>query len=260
MLKLLIFMGLFLFVGCGTEEIVDDEPLEVTVHFAIEDGLGSDEWQDFITITIDTEYTVTAIEMNSVTPLANNLRRDIAQIESFEDAFGYNFYEQASNLEESLIGIASNELAQAIQNAYVDFDTAEFANLTQRALAYGPVERGQYLDGAYHSIQSADEREDDLQYFVNFYIINGYIVAVHFNALDHEGRLKVDVNDTGVWRHQAQLLEQALISIQDPMEFSFDDAGYTTNIPGVDFEIESFVSLVIQALAVGPIVDREVEE
>jgi len=257
MLKLILFFSVLpLLVGCNSEEeVIIDESLPVTVHFAIEDSIGDDEWQDFITVTINSENIVTDVVLNSVTPLANNLRRDIAQLAGFEDAFGYNFYEQATSLERSLIGISSNDLADALLDAYddgtVDFVTKKFADLADRALNTEPVVRGSYIDGAYHSIKTIDEDEDDykLQYFVNFFVLNGNIAAVHFNAFYF--RDDIDVNE---WRQQAQILEKALISIQDPKEFTFDDDGFTTDIPGVYIEIKPFVSLVIQALADGPVV------
>jgi len=264
MLKLiLIFASLLLFVGCEGEEYISIESLTVTVHFAIEDSIGDDEWQDFITIAVNSENVVTEVELNSVTPLANNSRRNVAQLEGFEDVFEYNFYDQASSLESSLIGISGDELADALRSAYhddlVNFDTATFADLANHALASEPVEKGPYLDGTYYGIEAADA--NGLEYFVNLFVINGDIVAVHFNAVNHEGLLKYDQligttadHDIAAWRYQAQLLEQALIQVQDPLGFSFDENGFTTDIPGVYMEIESFVSLVTQALSEGPVI------
>lgn len=279
MLKIIIIMSLFLVVGCDrasesmeeSEEYVNID-LPVTVHFAIEDSLGDDEWQDFIMITINSDNIVTDVELNSITPLANNLRRYIAQLEGFEEAFGYNFYEQATTLERTLIGYSGEELVTALREAYdnelVDFDSTTFANLADIALRSEPVERGSYIDGAYHSTKTADEDEtedeEELQYFVNLFIINGKIVAVHYNAFNNEGLLKYDqlagsTTDIDVteWRYQAQLLEQALIDSQDPEDFGFDEEGFTTDIPGVYIEIETFVSLVVQALTAGPAVAVE---
>jgi len=279
MLKIILIMSLFLVVGCDRlRDSVDEAEeytnidLPVTIHFAIEDSLDAGEWQDFITITINSENIVTDVELNSVSPMANNLRRDIAQLEGFEEAFGYNFYDQATTLEHSLIGSSTEELITGLQNADTDelifFDTTTFANLADIALRSAPVERGPYIDGAYHSIKTTDENEvegvNELQYFVNLFIINGDIVAVHFNALNHEGLLKYDQHIgaapdfyTTEWRYQAQLLEQALIDSQDPEDFTFDEDGFTTDIPGVYIEIEPFISLVVKALTDGPVIEME---
>lgn len=261
---MLFFTTLFILVGCGDDEVVIDETLPVTTYFAIEDELGNNEWQYFITITINSEHVVTHVELNGITQLANRSRREVAQLDDYEDVFGYNFYEQVSSLEQSLIGTLRDDLADAIRDAYhdgiVDFDTTTFADLVHRALSTGalPLERGPYIDGTYHGIDVVDE--DGLQYFVNLFVINGDIVAVHFNALSGDG-LKYNpftattVDDEIIaWRTQARLLEQALIQLQDPMAFTFSEDGFTSDIPGVDIEIESFVSLVTQALAAGPVV------
>ena len=261
---MLIFTSLFILTGCENDEVVIDETLPVTTYFAIADRLDDNEWQDFITITVNSEDVITHVELNGVSQLANRSRREVAQLDDYEDVFGYNFYEQASSLEHSLIGTSRDDLADTIRDAYanerVDFDTTTFANLTLRALSSGalPLESGPYLDGTYRGIDVVNE--EGFAYFVNLFVINGDIVAAHFNAISDDG-LKYDqfadttVDDEVVaWRHQARLLEQALIRSQDPMAFTFCEAGFTADIPGVDMEIESFVSLVTQALAAGPVV------
>ena len=262
---MLILLSLFVFVGCDNGEVEIDETLPVAVHFAIEDGLAGNEWQNFIMITVNSDDIVTALELNGIPQLANMLRSEVAQLDDYADVFGYNFYEQADYLERHLIGTSSDELVEIIRDAYdnnlVDFDTTAFADLASRALASPPVEKGPYIDGTYRGMDVINE--DGLQYFVNLFVINGDIVAVHYNAINHndDGFLKyaplfaltVDHEVTN-WRDQAQLLEQALIRFQDPMGFTFDDDGFSTDIPGVDFEIESFVSLVTKALAAGPII------
>jgi major membrane immunogen (membrane-anchored lipoprotein) len=262
---MLIFMSLFALVGCRNDEVVIDETLPVVNHFAIEEGIDEDGWKNYITITVNSDDVVTDVQLNAVARLANTTRRELARLDQYEDVFGYNFYEQVSFLENSLVGISSGELADAIRDAYsdnlVDFDTTTFAELALRAV---PVERGSYIDGTYHSINVADEA--GLQYFVNLFVIHGNIVAVHFNAMTPEGVLlynhfmstTVD-HEIVAWRNQIQLLEEALIQLQDPFVFTFDENGFTTDIPGLDIEIESFVSLVIQALTEGP-VNIEMEE
>lgn len=259
---MLIFMSLFLITGCRGDDVSIDETLPVMVYFATEVGLGGDEWQSFIIITVNSDNVVTDVELNGVTQLANNSRREVAQLDDYEDLFGYNFYELASSLERSLIGLFRNELADAIRDAFdheiVDFDTTTFADLASIALASAPVERGGYIDGFYRGIDPQDE--EGFQYFVNLFVMNGKIVAVHFNALNNEGHFIYDpfvatTVDSEIieWRHQAELLEQALIELQDPMALTFDEDGLPTDIPHVYIEIDSFVALVTQALAKGPL-------
>ena len=255
---ILIFVCLFTVVGCGDNDVVIDETLPVTTYFAIESNLADGEWQDFISISVNSENIVTNIELNGVSQLASRSRREIAQLDDYEEVFGYNFYEQADLLERYLIGTYRDGLANGIRAAYdtgrVDFDTQTFADLAVLALASSPIEQGPYIDGTYRSTSDIDD--DGLQYFVNLFVLNGDIVAVHFNATSNNG-LKYEPfstttdDETNAWRHQAALLEQSLIELQDPMAFTFCENGFTTDIPGVTIEIESFVSLTTQALAAG---------
>lgn len=265
---MLIFMFLFIIIGCENNEIMTDEALATTIHFAIDDSFNDDNWKDFITITVNSNNLIVDVELNSVIQLANASRREIAQLNNYEEAFGYNFYEQATKIENSFVGIPSDELAHAILDAYhndiVDFDTTTFARLANLALASEPVERGMYIDGTYRSIGNVDE--DGFQKFVNLFVINGNIIAVHFNGINSEGFLKYDQfiattidHEIIEWRNQAQILEQTLVELQDPMAFTFNEDGLTTEIPYLNVEIESFVSLVTNALAAGP-VTLEIEE
>jgi len=260
---MLAFLALFLFAGCANDEVevAIDETLPVTVYFAIEDQFCANEWLSFITITINSDDIVTDVTLDGVTRFANHSRREFAQLDGFENILEYNFYEQATSLEATLVGIFRSELVDTIQDAYengiVDFDTTTFANLASRALTGSStlLERGPYIDGSYRSISHINE--DGLQYFVNLFIINGNIVAIHFNAIIGDELKYNPFNDTTVseeiiaWRSQIQLLEQALLSLQDPTAFTFCEDGFTTDIPGIEIEIESFTSLVIQALTTG---------
>ena len=264
---MLTLVTLIILVGCRGDEVMIDETLPVTTHFAIQDHLGDGEWQYFVTITVNSDDIVTDVNLNGVTRLAFTSRREVSQSSDYQELFGYDFYSQASSLERSLIGMSSDKLVDAIRDAYdndlVHFDTTTFASLASLALASPPVERGLYqIDGFYNSIDTVEI--DGFQYFINLFIINGDIVVAHFNAVNEVGSLKYDQftattadNEIIAWRTQASLLEQTLIQIQDPMLFTFDADGFTTDIQDVDIEIELFVSLVTQALAAGPIVIME---
>jgi len=262
MFKLLfIFMSLFILIGCGDDEVVIDETLPVTVHFAAEASVGDDGWQSFVTVTINSDGVVTQIELEGVGTLASASRRSISQGTTYEETFGYDFYEQITSLERSLRGVHSEDLVGAILDAYqndsVDFNTITFAHLAELALASPPVERGQYMDGFYGS--SSEINEDGYQYFVNLFVVHGDIIAVHWNAFNAlDGAFKYTPSSTTVdteileWRNQAIIIEEALIQFQNPMSFSFDVDGFTNDLPGVYIEIESVVSLFTEALAAGP--------
>jgi len=270
MFKLIvIILTLLIVVGCGNDAIVIDEDLPTTTHFAISDDVGDHNWQDFITVEVNSDQIITNVEMNSIAQTAMAARRDFAQLDEYEEAFGYDFYEQANTLERSLVGLSSHELADTIRVAYpndlVDFDTTIFANLAEQALNADPVEIGDYIDGWYQSL--SDFNEDGFQYFVNLFVQHGTIIAVHWNAINEEGILKYDptgataVNDEmRQWHSQAQLVEESLIARQDPMLFAFDENGRSTDIPNVTIEVEPFISLATQALAAGPLIREHSED
>jgi major membrane immunogen (membrane-anchored lipoprotein) len=258
---ILIIFTLLTVVGCEGDLVID-ETLPTTIHFAMSDRMGSDDWQDFITIEINSDDIITNVQMNSIAQTAMATRRDLAQLADYEDAFGYDFYEQILMLEATLVGLSRHELVLGIQQAssnhIVDFDTTSFAYLARQALNSEPVEMGDYIDGWYRSI--SDVNDEGFRNFVNLFVQHGSIIAVHWNAINDEGILKYDqLNATAIdqeaieWRNQAHFVEQSLIARQDPTLFSFDEQGLSTDIPNVTIEVKSFVSLVTQALAAGPL-------
>ena len=268
MFKLLfILMSLFIFIGCGDDEIVIDETLPVTVHFAAETGVGDDGWQSFVTVTVNSDDVVTHIALGGVGTLASASRRSISQGTEYEETFGYDFYEQVTSLEYALRGVHRDALVDAILAAYederVNFNTLTFAYLAELALASPPVTPGPYIDGFYGS--SSEINEAGYQYFVNLFVVHGNILAVHWNAFNVlDGIFKYNPSFTTVdtempeghnqeWRAQAIIIEEALAEFQDPTRFSFDVDGFTNDLPGVYIEIESVVSLFTEALAAGPI-------
>lgn len=266
MFKVTLVMMLLLFLaGCTTNtgDETDDVTVDlpVSVYFAIEDTFDADGWLHYIKIAIYEDGVVADVVLNGVNRLANSTRADVAQLAGFEDIFAYNFYEQVTLLEESIIGVDKNDVMNVISSfdgLEKEFDATVFAQLIAVALSAGDEAPGPYIDGPHQAFQVVDA--DGWAYFVNVFILNGHVVAVHYNAIYEDGTLKYNIfdPDTSVidddWRRQAQLLEDEFIRLQDPMLFSFCENGFTTDLPGVEIEIESFVNLVTTALAEGPII------
>jgi len=273
---ILAFMVVLVLAGCTSDETEQtrrevatenvatvDDTLPVSVYFAIEENLVDHRWQNFIAITVNSDDVITDVSLNSISQLANNSRRNVAQLEGFEDIFKYDFHGQASVLEQSLVGTLRNDLTEALVSAYVDelvdFDTADFANLASVALRSTPIERGVYADGVYMSINHAEH--EDFSYFVYLFVVQGHIKAVHFNGFSSNDALKYDAfsgatinEDIIQWRRQAELFEEALLTTQDPLVFTFCENGFTTDIPGFNIEVVPFITLVTEALAGGPII------
>ena len=90
-------------------------------------------------------------------------------------------------------------------------------------------------------------------------MLNGYITAAHWDAIDEGGQnLKEIENKTEEqlrWEEQANLLENFLISAQDPTTITFNEENQTDTIAGVTIKVDQFIELSIQALASGPTID-----
>jgi len=54
---------------------------------------------------------------------------------------------------------------------------------------------------------------------------------------------------------QANLLEDYLIKIQDPMQMTFNEENKTTDVNGVTIEVHQFIELAVKALASGPLIN-----
>jgi len=259
MRKLLTLITLILLLaGCNNEEntteIEISPPLLTNIYFMIEEQIG-DAWQNFVQISIDTEGIITDLTLNSITPLSSSTRREIAQLEGFDIAFGYNFFEQALGVEKNLIGIHRsqliNEMRYQLETSELDFELSPFIILAAQALNNRIVERGPFIDGVY---QFKDiPQNSEFEYFINLYIIHGYIVSAHFSILESDVFSPPEISQNPNWRRQANLLEKELIATQDPTSFLFDTDGFATDFPNVFIEIEFFVNLVTQALANGPL-------
>lgn len=269
---ILVVTAMFLLTGCTNDEPIQAEPTEVanqslpvSTYFAMREGLDDQRWQNFIIISVNSDDIVTSISLNSISQLANNSRRNVAQLDGFEDLFEYDFHEQAYHLESTLVGTSRQELVAALLTSAasesVDFDIAEFAYLADIALAAAPIERGAYVDGIYRYInQIAGEQ---FNYFVYLFVINGRIQAVHFNAFNPDDTLKYDAfSGTTVdpeliaWRYQAELFEAFLLEAQDPLVITFCEDGYTTDIPGFHIKVTPFIQLATEALSQNPITNQ----
>ena len=90
-------------------------------------------------------------------------------------------------------------------------------------------------------------------------IENGYIIAAHWDTLPtndkNSDHVTVDDNLSQQEVKQADLLENYLIEIQDPMQMTFNEENKTTDINGVTIEVHQFIELAVKALASGPLLN-----
>lgn len=142
----------------------------------------------------------------------------------------------------------------------VSIHVKEFFTLAEKALANGPVERGQYKDGAYHAEQEAFNEKSGWKDTVDITVINGNIVAASWNGVHKDGgddKETKSVNGEYVmteggtpWHEQAMAAETFLVENQDPAAVQYsDDAGHTDAISGVSINVKGFFGLAQEALA-----------
>ena len=265
MFKIVLLMSTILtLVGCQNNHPNIDDTSPTRDYFAISDFTDQDGWQSFVLVTINEDDIVTGIRFDGITWTANGTRSEIAQLGAYEAHFGYHFYEQANTLEQHLVGVSRSELVgrihEAAANSLVDFDLSIFANLANLAIHTTSAPRGAYLDGAYRAF--GDIYEDDYQLFTSLFVINGYIVAAHFNGLSSDGTLQFNhlggetvTNYAIGMREQFEYFEQILIAVQDPMSITFDAEGFAIDFPQLHIPVQPLVALVIEALGAGPVVD-----
>ena len=262
MFKFLFLMSsLLLLVGCNNEvEPAFEYTGPTRDYFAILDTVADDGWQSFVLVSINDDGIVTDITLDGVTPLANSTRREVSKMAAYYEHFGYRFYEQVDDLAQQLIGNHRSELVTAVRTTdLVDFDTTIFADLVSTALNARPVVQGIYLDGSYRAFSDVDA--DGYHFFVNLFVLNGEIVAVHFNAVDAGGNLRYEQIDSSrdqylvTTRAQLEYFAQLIIALQDPMVISFDIDGFAIDFPQLHIPVEPLIVLVTRALAAGPVVD-----
>ena len=259
----LVGLLILVMMGCSSNE---DGALESTrsyFHFAISPRTGSDgDWQNYVLIEVDEHGKVLDLVLDGINRLASATRRELSQTGIYNELEGYNFYDEATLVETDMIGQSAEELPDLLDGisgaAQTGFDSADWSELVRTALANEPIEKGPYLNGAYHA--ASNEPVEGFIDFVNFVVVYGHIVSVGWNATSEEGQLRYDPvlqlnvdTETASWREQVDMIERHLLEVQDPRLITFDEHGFSLELPGIDIEIETFVSLVVEALTNGPI-------
>ena len=261
-------MVMIILVACsgGEEEVSDVKPtLEDGVYFAISEGLSKDGWYDYVSFEVDAGIVV-SIDFNGVNEFATVTRKSSAEAGLHENNGG-RFDEQIVKIENAFVDQWYETFLDAVDTDFnideaQELDMEKFAALTRVALEVGPTGRGDYIDGFYNAgAVASDELFEGFTDFVNLFVKHGRIAAVHWNGVASDGTFRYDplapggvtdsVNEN--LRKQAFRVERFLLNIQDPMQITFNENGITVDIFGVDIEVATFVSLVLQALADGPL-------
>lgn len=288
MIRKLIMSGLAAFIlgACTANETILIEPvqeldqlqdvlttsLQDGTHFALEEEFDENGWKRFVEIVVE-ESQIVAVTFDAVNEFAATFKADISysgiDIFSEDDDHPLRWDQQMTVLEQFILdhqGIDDlNGNAAPFLEAFT-LELAPYVELFNVAVGTGPLEAGPYLDGRYFMAQELLVGEyDDYQYFINMIVRHGYIIAVHWNAINSEGVRKyepilpgsiLDTEDEALmWRAQADLMEAHLLSTQDPTQMTFDEDELSQELFGVDIPIQSFIELAVSALAAGPILE-----
>jgi len=138
----------------------------------------------------------------------------------------------------------------------------DFVELTEKALAAGPVEKGPYKDGAYHAEAKEFAEKSGWKETVDLTVVNGHIVAANWNGVHKDGGddkktqskdgrygMKEKGGAVAEWHEQAALVEAFLLEKQDPAAITLVEDGKTDAVSGATIGVDGFVELVNEALA-----------
>lgn len=242
------------------------------IYYAIGDTFDSD-WKDVVTIVV-ADGSIVSADWNAVSINAGLDKK------AYDRAGKYNmvkfgnaiaeWYEQAEKVEAYLIStqdpskVRYTDAAGSVDDiAGVSIHVKGFFDLAAKALAAKPVGKGPYADGAYYA--SDDQFHNGWKENVSLTVINGYIAAANWSAVNENGEDKKAYDKAGnynmvkfggaidEWYVQAGRVEEYLLKTQDPKAVSYTNAdGNSDDISGATITVKEFFNLVEKALAAGP--------
>ncbi|WP_432663775.1 hypothetical protein R9X47_24680 [Wukongibacter baidiensis] len=257
-----------------TEEPKEEAKYEDGVYFAKEDGFSENSgWKDVVTIEVK-DGKIATVQWNGahknggVDKVTASEEGKYPMVE--KGGAKAPWHEQAEKVEAYLIDTQdTNAIEYKDNEGHTDVISGAtmkvkgFFGLAEKALADGPVDKGQYKDGAYHAEESEFNAETGWKATVDLTVINGNIVAANWNGIHKDGgsdkkTLSVEgkypmVEKAGAkapWHEQAAVVEAYLLENQDPTTIEYkDDKGHTDAISGVSIAVSPLFKLAEEALA-----------
>ena len=234
------------------------------LYFAKEDSYSNDGWKHIVNFEI-VNGTIESITFDAVNEQATAYKRDLSINEELDselkDTSMLKWHEQLKLIEDYLLtsqtdaNLLNEENLPTISGVTLDF--LPFAQLFNQAITNGPLELGSYQDGHYYA--ESEELETQLKHTIHLIIENGYIIAAHWDTLpindNNSNNITMDDNSSQQEVKQANLLEDYLIKIQDPMQMTFNEENKTTDVNGVTIEVHQFIELAVKALGSGPLIN-----
>ncbi|MDC7238284.1 MAG: hypothetical protein PQJ45_10985 [Sphaerochaetaceae bacterium] len=245
------------------------------IYFAAEENFASNGWKYVVTLVVE-EGNITSADWNGVNVSAGFDKKSLDKAGKYgmKQIAGsqLNWYEQAEKAEQYLLETQDptqisykDDKGHTDDIAGVSVHVIEFFELAEKALANGPVGRGQYEDGAYFYSDSQFPSSGWKDY-VSLTVINGNIVGVNWSAINKMGQDKKAYDAAGKynmvefggaqanWSTQAERAEKYLMETQDPSQISYkDDEGHTDDIAGVSVHVNALFNLADAALKAGPV-------
>lgn len=240
--------------------------LEDGLYFAQDQVSSPDGWNNTVTILVK-DGKINTVKYDAINQTVTNFKRQLSISNEYhmvdEPEESLKWHEQVELIETYLINHQSFDALTLDENGRTDAITGvtmpitPFIELVQKALNNGAIEKGPYQDGHYYAEQATFA--NGFKYNINLVVINGYISAAHWDAIDEEGQnlkeIETKTEEQLQWEEQANLLENFLISTQDPTTITFNEENQTDTIAGVTIKVDQFIELAIQALASGPTID-----
>jgi major membrane immunogen (membrane-anchored lipoprotein) len=243
-------------------------------YFAQQDSFGSSGWKSQVVLEVK-GGKITSANWNGVSNIAGAQDK-----KAYDKAGKYNmvkfgkaqaeWYQQAEKVEQYLVKTQDYKFnkykdaegrTDAISGASIH--VKEFFDLAQKALAAGPVARGQYAkDGWYYAEQADFDKNSGWKETVLLTVVNGRIVDVVWNGISNDSAKKSKIvesvsgnynmvkfgNAQAEWHEQAAKAQAALIAAQDPAKIAVKADGKTDAIAGVSIHVAPFLQLAATAL------------
>ena len=234
-------------------------------YFAEADTYSTDGWKNIVNFEV-VNGQIESITFDAVNEQSTTYKRTLSingeYISDTIDSSDLKWHEQLQLIESYLINDQDyHELLTANTIPTIEgitIDLSPFIELFNTAMTEGPIEIGPYQNGQYFA--ETEDSNNGMKHTINMLIENGYIIAAHWdtvptNNLKAANQVLDEEAYSKHWNQQANLLEQHLIEIQDPMQMTFNEQNKTTDVNGVTIEVHQFIELAIKALASGPLLD-----
>jgi len=243
-------------------------------YFAQEENFAASGWKSQVVLEVKGGKIVSA-NWNGVSNLPG-----VPDKKTWDRGGNYNmvkfgkaqaeWYQQAEKVEQYLVSTQDYKFnkykdkegrTDAISG--VSIHVSDFFGLVQKALAAGPVAKGDYpKDGWYYAEQADFDKNSGWKDTVLITVVNGRIVDVLWNGISNDKNKKSKIVESvsgnygmvkfgkaqAEWHEQAARAQEALLKTQDPAKIPVKADGKTYVITGVSIHVGTFLQLATEAL------------